>query len=767
MNQPTTPAPRRLRCASGLVHGLLLPAVLLAAPATAPLPALAQPRFAAGAFDDPVARRLYTRAYDRWHARDTGIAGYTALIRQRVAGALRTRLRDRVLYGNEHVVRTWWRRGERPVTVILGNRTRHPGRDLFLEHGKAARLDAMPYADPFSPGHDHLLFGWNREDDVGPRGAGGRAFMHPLAERADLVYRFRGGDTITVTFPDGRGVRAVALQFIPLRADAFLPTGTMWIEPASGVLVRAVYRPSAEMDLVRDVDDPRARDARLAARLMPGVFKPVTLRINSVFVDYAPWHSGHWLPHRARIEAVVAAGVIKGRVAADVSYRIESATIVSGGPAAAPHPEAADDAFFAAILARAGAGYEPATESVPRDKETRFIVPTDRVALEASPELPPPIREDAPGFATAREVEDLEATLARVPAASYSRTPWAFRYGWGSPEMIRYNRVEGLAAGLEFDAVLGGPHSVLTSASFGLADGKVKARVGLERSTERRRLTLGGFHELRAADAEAGHFGFGNSFAALVTGRDEGEYYRATGLDLKWRTPAGERESFVLRAYGERQEAVETRAGFAFFQAFDDEWSFAPNLVADEVDEAGAEVTLRSWWGEAPDRAQAGVEWYGQVARSRPLEGDGESANFFRSAVVARARIPFAGGEWTGWRVGVEAAGGGTWGRSPAQRAWFLGSAATLRGYDPSVMRGPSYVRGRVELARVFEGVGGSVFYDAGWAGKGGDFERGDVLSAAGLGLTVLDGLLRADIAHGLRGPKRRFRLHLYADAIL
>lgn len=746
----------------------LFAAILLAATTAAPLPTLAQSRFAPGAFADPVARELYARAYDRWHARDTAVAGYTALIRQRVAVALRTPLRDRILYGNEHAARTWWRRGARPVAVLLGNRTSHPGRDLLLEQGDVDPLDAMPYADPFPPGHDHLLFGWNREDDVGPRGADGRAFAHPLAERADLLYRFRAGDTITVTFPDGRRVPAIALLFTPLRADAFLPTGTLWIDPGSGVLVRAVYRPSAEMDLVRDVDDPRARDARLAARLGAGVFKPVTLRFNSVFVDYRPWQSGHWLPYRARIEAVATTGVLKGLLTADISYEIESVTSVSDDPAAAaPHSESADRAFVAAVLAQAGAGYEPATESVPRDKDTRFIVPADREALETSPELPPPIREDAPGFATAGEAEDLEATLARVPVASYSRTPWAFRYGWGSPEMIRYNRVEGLAAGLEFDAVLGGPHSVLTSASFGLADGKVKARVGLERSTERRRLTLGGFHELRAADAEAGQFGFGNSFAALVTGRDEGEYYRATGLDLAWRTPAGERESFVLRAYAERQEAVETRAGFAFFQAFDDEWSFAPNLVADEVDEAGAELTLRSWWGEAPDRAQGGVEWYGQVARNRPVEGDGAPASFFRSGVVARARIPFAGDEWTGWRVGVEAAGGGTWGRSPAQRAWFLGSAATLRGYDPSVMRGPGYVRGRVELARVFEGVGGSVFYDAGWAGEGGDFERGDVLSAAGLGLTVLDGLLRADIAHGLRGPKRRFRLHLYADAIL
>ena len=149
--------------------------ILLAAAITAPLPILAQSRFVPGAFEDPVARQLYSDAYDRWHALDTTVASYTALIRQRVAGALRTPLRDRVVYSNEHAVRTWWRRGARPVTMVLGNRTRHPGRDFALSRGEADRLDAMPYAEPFSPGDDHLLFGWNREDEVGPPGADGRA----------------------------------------------------------------------------------------------------------------------------------------------------------------------------------------------------------------------------------------------------------------------------------------------------------------------------------------------------------------------------------------------------------------------------------------------------------------------------------------------------------------------------------------------------------------------------------------------------------------
>lgn len=752
---------------------LLVPSanVITAAVAVAanlvPVPGAAQSRFVPGAFEDAVARELYTRAYDRWHALDTAVAGYTALIRQRVAGTLRTPLRDRLLYSNEHAVRTWWRRGARPVVLALGNRTRHPGRDFLLGRGEADRLDAMPYAEPFSPGDDHLFFGWNREDDVGPPGSDGREVMHPLAEGADLVYSFRSGDTITVSLPSGRVIRAVALQFTPLLADAFRLTGTLWIDPPSGTLVRAVYRPSAALDLVRDVDDAEGPPDAVM-RLMPGVFKPMTLRLNSVFVDYGLWEFEHWLPYRAGWEVLATAGVLKGRILVDVSYEIESVTGAREDPAAAaPLTEDQDRAYVAAILAAEGAGYElmDSGRSVARGKTSRFIVPKDLSLLEASSHLPRPIWEDTEGFASAEELRNYIGSLADVPLASYSSTPWAFRYGWGSPGMIRYNRVEGLAAGLEFDAVVGGPYTLRTAGFFGLADGKAKLRAGLERSTEARRLVLGGFHELRAADPR--HLGFGNSATAFFGGRDEGEYFRATGVDLTWMPPRGEREWFRARAYHERHAAAESRAAFALFQAFDDEWRFRTNLMADEADETGAEFAGTWWWGEEPDRTQAGVEWYGQVARSRPVEGAAAAANFFRGSAVARARIPFAGDDWTGWRLGLEAGGGATWGDAPAQRAWFLGSASTLRGYDPSVMRGPSFVRGRVEVAKVFEGMGGSVFYDVGWAGERAAFDGGDVLSAAGLGITVLDGLIRVDVANGLRGPEKRFRFYLYADAIL
>ena len=144
------------------------------------------------------------------------------------------------------------------------------------------------------------------------------------------------------------------------------------------------------------------------------------------------------------------------------------------------------------------------------------------------------------------------------------------------------------------------------------------------------------------------------------------------------------------------------------------------------------------------------------------------------------------------WRLGVELAGGTTIGEATAQRAWFLGGTRTLRGHAPSVLWGPSFARGRVEVARTSDFGAWSIFTDAGWAnhvggyysadagGDGMDSEAGtrgatmepprvdgQVLWGLGVGGSLLDGLIRGDVSYGLNGPARRFWIALYLDSLL
>ena len=99
------------------------------------------------------------------------------------------------------------------------------------------------------------------------------------------------------------------------------------------------------------------------------------------------------------------------------------------------------------------------------------------------------------------------------------------------------------------------------------------------------------------------------------------------------------------------------------------------------------------------------------------------------------------------------------------QRSWFLGGAGSLRGYPAAVLSGLSFARGRVELSRTFEAGSAIIFGDAGWAGDRDDIDSEDVLYGIGLGGSILDGLIRLDLSHGLKGPQRRFRVDLYLDA--
>ncbi len=71
-----------------------------------------------------------------------------------------------------------------------------------------------------------------------------------------------------------------------------------------------------------------------------------------------------------------------------------------------------------------------------------------------------------------------------------------------------------------------------------------------------------------------------------------------------------------------------------------------------------------------------------------------------------------------------------------------------------------------MELARLFSFGAVSAFSDAAGAGGRGPVRLEDALVSAGVGLSLVDGLIRMDAAWGLRAP-RGFRLELYLDGIL
>ncbi|MEZ4424559.1 MAG: hypothetical protein R3E98_14215 [Gemmatimonadota bacterium] len=736
------------------------------------------------AFVDPAARTLWSAAADTWGALDTSILRYTARIDQRIAASLRTPLKDRVLYRNETAVRAFWDQEYDPVVQVLGTRSQYPGRNAAIRDGDLDWLEDLPFDEPFEPGGDRLFFGMGDSDeDAFQPDNDDFWFAHPLAPGADSLYRFESGDTLTLSLPGGRQLRTVQLDVLPRRADVHRITGSLWIEPESGALVRAVFRLSQQFDAIRDIPDLQEEEEQGSFKYVPGLFKPWTFDLTMIAVDYALWDFRVWLPRTLRMEGEVAAGILKMPVSMDVAYDIESVTTaeddgeetvdlsVGADPTGAVQEvhfgsRAEAMAFIAQLLSDGEpVAYEQMSRAEPaaRDRESLLLVPQDRSQVAVSPHLPPPIWEEADGFATDDELAEYLGTLADLPAPPIEGLPWSASWGWARPDLVRYNRVEGPALGGRVEAAIGGPWTLGASGFLGFSSFEPSARLDLERSTVLRTLTFGVYREVTATDPRAGYLGFGNSLDAFFFGRDNGEYYRATGASLTWSPPTGARESFALRLWAERQDRLETEAGFALFHAFDDSWDFRGNVPATDLEEAGAELRVSPWWGGDPLGVQAGLELFGQGARWRAIGAD-TTSDYARTSAVLRVAVPLGGR----WRAGLEAGAGTTFGDAPPQRAWFLGSAGTLRGYPPSVISGPSFTRGRLELARTFDGVGSfSAFGDAGWAGARDAFAADDLLYGVGIGGSLLDGLIRIDLSRGLNGPNRQFRLDLYLDAIL
>jgi hypothetical protein len=217
--------------------------------------------------------------------------------------------------------------------------------------------------------------------------------------------------------------------------------------------------------------------------------------------------------------------------------------------------------------------------------------------------------------------------------------------------------------------------------------------------------------------------------------------------------PPHRRRSWEARTYLERQDAVARNTHFSLPRAWADS-VFRANIHADAATQYGALLHVRPWWGTDPAGAQLGLDLL--------LQGEAGDFHHARARATLRAAAPLPGG----LRVGGEAGVGTSEGDVPIQRQFFLGGASTLRGYEPSALTGTSMARGRLELARATPYANLAVFSDWGWAGDRTDIRPRDRRWALGAGASLLDGLIRLDLARGMDAP-RRWRLDLHLDALL
>ena len=385
--------------------------------------------------------------------------------------------------------------------------------------------------------------------------------------------------------------------------------------------------------------------------------------------------------------------------------------------------------------------------------------PCDTTALINSKALPGSIYDSGEELFGAAERDELMKSLDLGLQAGWGPQPitWNSSVADG---MLRYNRVEGFSAGIGAREALGAGYAWHADARYNIGEATVLGEVGVERGNGRRMIDLTAYRRTAVANDWGSPFGFGASLAALLYARDEAFYFRTTGAEFTWRTDPT--QDVEVRVFGERQDNLPVITRYSVFGGSTSA-GFVPNLTAREGSIAGASARVRRNYGLDPEgwrlftdaRAEAGVgDW-----------------SYQRGAIDLGVSHQVGGD----FNFALTAGGGAVFGDAPQQRLFFLGGLHTVRGLAPGTPAdrggivgtpgGTAYWLARSELAYGPASRRVSVYYDAGWTGRKKEWlDPGRPLQGVGVGYSILDGLLRFDVARGVY-PTAQWRMDFSVDA--
>jgi hypothetical protein len=579
----------------------------------------ATPQDSASAYLDRGAADLLRGARERRARVERGIDMYRVTARERIHAGVEAMTRDRTLFGQEMAVRIEWHRGQTGTLQVLGARQAAPAADRRSRVPEDLRSELPGLAfDPDELQLSLFQFGANmdvEDDEERAREEAGvdsadveidMSPIDPLSAGSEAHYRFRSGDTTVIRLPDGSRLQLVQLEIIPRRREFRLLRGSLWIDTRTHGVVRSVLTTARPFDLRRDADEDIPR--------VVNTFGAIRATVRYITVEYALVQGRWWLPRLVAIDAQANVGFLAGMpVRFERSYS-DYEVQASATPEQAPVAVLAQRDTVAQRVCRseAKAAGEVCSCEWSRCRRWRVEVPSDTMALLTSPDLPPPLANEGARLITGEEVESLARVL----------TPSLGRMGDFRPELetriadlrlLRYNRVEGLSIGARAD-VAWGPLAIDGEARIGLADREPNAEIGVTRESMSRRLRLASYRRLAAFDPTMRPFGLGASLSALLFGRDEADYFLASGAELTSRPVRDGRWSYQWRLFGEHQHPVTRNTQFTLARAWDDD-PFLGVRPADRADQVGLGVTLSRTFGSdrSPARLTVGMGGEGQA----------------------------------------------------------------------------------------------------------------------------------------------------------
>jgi hypothetical protein len=746
----------------------------------------------ATAFKDQTAKTTLLRARAARLTQDSSLVAYDAMAYQRISAGLGFSKigRNRLLFRHESAARVQWQQGVGVWMEARGSRTVIPvaPRETHDEIRGEMRNDPdMNASIPYFPGYEPLWIG----SDMARSQVDETELVHPIADGAEAYYTYQTGDSISFKLPNKTVIQLRELKVRPREPKWNLAVGSLWFDTKSGQLVRAAYRLAIPMDIwaVATQDDPKSMDD-VPVWVKP-MITPMKAEVTAIAVEYGLHEGRFWLPRLRLAEGNAQVSFMHVPFKMEESFKYASVNgkdslppiRIAQAPPRARMPDSLTDeqrqewrdSVRAASRARVRAsndsirsGLKTATRRVSQcdtsdvqiSTRTRYDsslpiaikVPCDASKLENSPDLPPSIYDPGEELFGTKDLDALKTEALSLSAQAPLQfnlsllPPPTISFG---PSLMRYNRVEGFSVGASAEQQLGGGYSVTALGRIGFADLEPNVELTATRTNLTKSVSLSGYNHLVSASDWGHPLSFGSSFSALMFGRDEGFYYRASGAELTTSrdTPFGGAR-VEWRAFVEQQRTAAVKTNFALNGS-----DFPANLQARRGTYAGLGARITHDYGLDPRGLRILSDLRFEAASGDSLYG--------RGALDLTASHGF--GRLAG---SLTLAGGSSVGGLPAQRRWYLGGSQTVRGQSPDTAQsGNAFWLTRAEIGSNDASVRPAVFADLGWVGDRRKMaEVGRPMSGVGAGVSFLDGLFRFDVARGVY-PRKQYRADLYLEA--
>lgn len=722
------------------------------------------------AFKDAAARDLLLRARKARLVQDSLLTSYEARTYQRfsVGMGLRAFGRDRVLMRHEDVSQVKWHRARGAWVDVKGARTALPAASTDTRDANEGMASDPPI--PYYPGRDDLWIG----SGLAKAEVNEREMVHPIAEGSEAYYTYETGDSVVMTLPDQKKLTLREIR-VEARAPKWnLAVGSFWFDTESAHLVRAVYRLSVAIDIW--AMDEAKNDLKEVPLLVRPLISPLKVGVDAISIEYGLYNGRFWMPKLQVLEAGAQMSMMRVPVQVEQRFRYSTVNGLDSLPSFPRAPvryatvrdslkRAGVDSLKRDTLMREWRKQREADTKALREKEcatsgtytrvqTRYEgsltmavqVPCDSNKLVSSPEFVGSLMEPGESIFGTSDIDDLKKSLSFGLQAGWM--PQAPTVDWGLGQS-RFNRVEGFSTGVASSAILGRGYTVLGSARASFSDRQLNGDLGLERTNGRSTVRGTVYRRLAVASDFGSPLSFGAGLASLLYAGDEGFYYRAWGAELSGVTPHF--GSTQWRLFAEQQWNAPRRTQFTLFRGAHDD-RVLDNITADRATEYGGAVRVQKGWGLDPRLLRVNAD-----LRAEAATGDYKYGRGLLDLTVSHGLF---GGEFA-----LTGSAGSTMGTAPTQREFLLGGLQTVRGIKPGTMRGDAFWMTRGEFALSQGAVKPVVFGDIGWAGPRAKFSSpGRPMSGVGVGASILDGMIRFDVARGLY-PQKALRVDLSVEA--